>query len=243
MRSRLLLEGDKIEFRDIVTRSELDAGIKPRVYVSQILEFTNNDTIKAAMPISKGKLVPLERGKQFDAFFYTSKGIYQCVSQILERSKDNNIYMVEIKLKTDLQKFQRRQYFRLEKTLPIYYAELSEEDYLSILETKRFPEHMKDLDLFEQANTLDISGGGMRFVGRKKIDQGKKVLIMFDIDEGGRAIRYRLPATVIVSFNAQNRSGIFEHRVEYENITREYRELLIKYIFEEERKKRNVDIM
>lgn len=242
MRNRLLAEGDKIEFRDIVSRADLDAGIKPRVYVSQIFEFTDKDTIRAAMPISKGKLVPLERGKRFDVFFYTSKGIYQCVCQIIDRNKSNNIYTVEIKLLTDLQKFQRRQYYRLEKTIPIYYVGLSEEDYLSILETRRFPEHMKDLDLFEQANTLDISGGGMRFVGRKKIEQGQKVLVMFDIDENGRAIRYRLPATVIISFNVPNRSGIFEHRVEYENITREYRELLIKYIFEEERKKRNVDI-
>ena len=237
---RLLSEGDKIEFRDIVSQEDLDAGIKPRVYVSQIYEFTGNNIIKTAMPISKGKLVPLDKGRKYDTFFFTSKGIYQCITRIINRSKSDKLYTLEIEQVTELKKFQRRQYFRLEKTIPIYYAELSDEDYLSILKTHHFPESMRDIDMFENADTLDISGGGMRFVGKRQIETGKRMLIMFDINDRERQIKFRLPATVILSFKVPNRIGMYEHRIEYENITREYRELLIKYIFEEERKKRSL---
>ena len=148
MGNRLLAAGDKVEFRDSISKEDLKLGIKPKIYVSKIYDFTDEGYINVAMPISKGKLVPLERGRIFDVFFYTSKGIYQCRAKIMNRSKSDNLYSLEILLVTELQKFQRRQYFRLEKTIPIYYAELSEEDYLSILETRRFPEHMKDLDSF-----------------------------------------------------------------------------------------------
>lgn len=243
MGNRLLAAGDKVEFRDSISKEDLKLGIKPKIYVSKIYDFTDEGYINVAMPISKGKLVPLERGRIFDVFFYTSKGIYQCRAKIMNRSKSDNLYSLEILLVTELQKFQRRQYFRLEKTLPIYYAELSEENYLLILKTHQFPDDMKDINLFSQADTLDISGGGMRFVGRTQIAQGKKVLVMFDINEHGKPVKYRLPATVILSFGIRGRAGMFEHRIEFENITKEYRELLIRYIFEEERKKRRVDIL
>jgi c-di-GMP-binding flagellar brake protein YcgR len=38
-----------------------------------------------------------------------------------------------------------------------------------------------------------------------------------------------------MSFSLPNDSTKYEHRVEFENISKEYREILIKYIFEEER--------
>ena len=75
MGKRLLKTGDKIEFRDIISADDLDAGIKPRVYVSQIFEIYPSGNLNVAMPISKGQLVPLSKGKRFETFFYTSKGI------------------------------------------------------------------------------------------------------------------------------------------------------------------------
>lgn len=241
MGHRLLKNGDKIEFHDIISAEEKEAGIKPRVYVSQIFEFTPNGNLNVAMPISKGQLVPLSKGKKFDTFFYTSKGIYQCRCVVENRHKTDNLYTLEIAIQNKLQKYQRRKYFRLEKTMNVYYTELNQEDYMSILETHRFPERLKSLDMFCEGTSLDISGGGMRFVGRTPVETGKMVLIMFDVTENGKNKKIRLPATVILTFKPPGRAGIYEHRVEFENITREYRELLIRYIFEEERKKRSLE--
>lgn len=240
---KLLSTGDKIEFHDIVSAGEKEAGVIPKVYVSQVFDFLDNGNLNVAMPISKGQLIPLSKGRRFNAFFYTSRGIYQCKCQIMDRAKIDNIYSMEIALQTELQKYQRRQYFRLEKTIPVRYAELSEEDYLSILETHHFPDSLRDISIFHDANSMDISGGGMRFVGKYRIETGKKVLVIFEVVEKGTNKIFRLPATVIKSFTVQGRSNIFEHRIEFENITREYRELLIRYIFEEERKKRRLDIV
>ena len=241
MGHRLLKTGDKIEFYDIISADDKAAGVKPRTYVSQIFEFTPNGNMNVAMPISKGQLVPLSKGKRFDTFFYTSKGVFQCRCLIVDRHKSDNLYTLEISMQNELKKYQRRKYFRLEKMMNVYYVELDNEDYMSILETHRFPEGLKSLDMFCEGTSLDISGGGMRFVGKKLVDTGKMVLIMFDVTDNGKNKKIRLPASVILSFKPPGRAGIYEHRIEFENITREYRELLIRYIFEEERKKRSVD--
>lgn len=41
----------------------------------------------------------------------------------------------------------------------------------------------------------------MRFVGRKMIETGIKLLLIFQIFVGGKEIKFRLPATVRMSFH------------------------------------------
>lgn len=235
-----LSEGDKIEFREILLLSEEQTGRRPSTYASQILDFDEDDdsVMSVAMPVSKGRLVPLPKGGVFDTYFYTEKGLYRCKCRILDRVKTGNIYSINILMETELKKFQRRQYFRLEKTIPIIYTELSDEEYMALLETKRLSEDFMHAERYAEGTGLDISGGGMRFVGRKIIETGNKLMLIFQIVAGGKEVKFRLPATVRMSFSLPNDSSRYEHRVEFENISKEYRELLIKYIFEEERRMR-----
>lgn len=240
MISKLLAEGNKIDIRDILSPKEEKEGKKPNVYVSQLFDFTEDGNLKVAMPVLRGRLIPLSKGQLYDAFFYSSKGLYQSRILIVDRYKAGNIYTMEIKLTTELQKYQRRQYFRLEKTLSISYIELAEMDYDKIISTKMFPEHLKDMDIYSPGTTLDISGGGMRMVGKKLIKKGHKILVIFSIILGDKEIKFRLPATVIMSFEVQDFQNRYEHRIEFLNISQNYREMLIRYIFEEERKKRSL---
>ena len=137
-----LSEGDKIEFKEILLLSEEQTGKRPSTYASQILDFDKDDdnVISVSMPVSKGHLVPLPKGSVFDTYFYTEKGLYRCKCRILDRIKTDNIYSINISLETELKKFQRRQYFRLEKTIPIIYTELSDEEFTALLETKKLSE-------------------------------------------------------------------------------------------------------
>lgn len=232
-----LSEGDKIEFKEILLLSEEQTGKRPSTYASQILDFDKDDdnVISVSMPVSKGHLVPLPKGSVFDTYFYTEKGLYRCKCRILDRIKTDNIYSINISMETELKKFQRRQYFRLEKTIPIIYTELSDKEFTALLETKKLSEDFLHAERYAEGTCLDISGGGMRFVGSKMIETGWKLILIFQIVVGGKEIKFRLPATVRMSFSLPNDSTKYEHRVEFENISKEYREILIKYIFEEER--------
>lgn len=236
---KVLSEGDRIEFKEILLKAEEHAGKKANTYVSQIFDFDEkDDSIRVAMPISKGKLIPLPKDEVFDTFFYTSKGLYKCRSRVIDRYKVNNIYTLKISLETELQKYQRRQYFRLEKTMSLIYSTISDEEYIKMLETRKIPDEMMLSERYTEGTSLDISGGGMRFVGKKLIPTKQKVFIIFDIFTSSGQVKFKLPATVVLSFEVPNQLNKFEHRVEFENISKEYREILIKFIFEEERKAR-----
>ena len=238
MSSRLLIEGNKIDFREILTKTQIEDGIRPETYASQILEIRDEYTVVVSMPMLQGRLIPLSKGKKYQAFFYTLKGLYNCDIIVKDRHKNGNMYTMTITLETELCKYQRRQYYRLDKSIQIYYTILNGIQYETITQKRHFPESLSDISIYETGNTLDISGGGMRFIGPSKIETGKKILVVFDIVTDGRTVKFRLPATVIMSFSLENRLDRFEHRICFENISNAYREILIKYIFEEERKLR-----
>lgn len=238
MFDNLISEGDKIDFRDILTGAQVSNGVTPNVYVSQVLDFTENGNMMVAMPMRQRNLVPLSKGQQYEVFFYTHKGLYQSIAVIVDRFKSGNIYSMEISLTSELQKYQRRQYYRLEKSIAVKYAQISEEEFTAFLNDNTMPEIIQMAADFSDGTSLDISGGGLRFIGNKMIEKAGKLVVQFDIVSSGRPIRYCLPAKVIMSFELPDRINRFEHRIEFAGITSESREFLIKYIFEEERKMR-----
>lgn len=61
-----LVIGSRME---LVSKKSLRNNEERIVYASQILDF-NDDSIVCAMPIYEGRIVPLEAGKRFDAYFY-----------------------------------------------------------------------------------------------------------------------------------------------------------------------------
>lgn len=238
MSMRLLVEGNKIDFRQILSKSQVSEGMKPQTYASQILDIYDDNMILVSMPMHHGRIVPFTKGEKYEAFFYTLKGLYNCKIEVVERYKSNNMYTMKIALEGSLSKYQRRQYYRLGKTIEIKYTELDSERYDIIINKRRFPESLSNIGLYTTGNTLDISGGGLRFTGTRHIKTGEKMLVIFEIYSGGEYFKFRLPATVIMSFELENHPGMYEHRICFDNISKVYREILIKYIFEEERKMR-----
>lgn len=236
MVNRLITEGNKIDFTEVLTQIQERDGMVANTYASQVLDIEENGNLRVSMPIVRQRLVPLSKGKIYDACFYTSKGLYQSKVVIIDRFKNDNLYTMEIRLETDLAKYQRRQYYRLEKVLPVYYTSVSEEDYKFITENEEIPESLMDMSVYESGSTVDISGGGLRFVGGIQIERGDKMLVVFEVMVDGQTIKYMLLASVIMSFELPNSPKRFEHRVEFKNISDKHREILIKYIFEEERK-------
>ena len=236
MDSRVLSEGDKIEFSEVLSATQKNDGMKANVYVSQIFEINDGRHMRVAMPIKQGRVIPLSKGKEYDMFFYTSNGMFKSRAIIVDRFKSGGIYSMEIELTTEVEKYQRRQYYRLETSIPVYYAEITDSEFNYINTEKKFPDRLFGTGVCTVGNTLDISGGGLRFRGPVSVQTGSRVLAMFEIKVEDKHLKYRLPSSVILSEEMQNNRGKFEHRIEFDNISEQYREMLIKYIFEEERR-------
>lgn len=236
MANRLITEGNKIDFKDILSKEQLNGGLTPATYASQVFEIRNDNILRVSMPIEHGRIIPLSKGKKFDAFFYTAKGLYQCRVIIIDRFKINNIYMMDIELLTEPVKYQRRQYYRLELNIPVRYMQITETESNMMANEEELPERLENLSEYHTGDTIDISGGGLRFTGDALVEKGNKLAVVFDIDYEGNIERYLLAADVIMSFAIPQHHGMYEHRVEFKDISKENREMLIKYIFQEERK-------
>ena len=75
--------------------------------------------IKAAVPLDEGRIVPLAVGAEYDAYFSEGSSIYAGPCRITGRSKDMNIYTMDIVLIGDLHRVQRRGFYRLPCSRPV----------------------------------------------------------------------------------------------------------------------------
>ena len=223
--------GDKVELKGFNKEKE------PVSYMSQIMDVSDDYTIRIGMPIVKGKIIPLPKGAKFDAFFYTSKSIYRSKIVVSERYKSGNIYTMDIVLENGIKKFQRREFYRLEKMIPMKYVVLSEEECDIIAATGEIPETLNVTENSQKGMILDISGGGIRFTGDVKLENDMKLLATFEMFSGKENVKFNIPVNIVRTFKIVNESGKYENRVKYQNISRDCRELIIKSIFEEERRK------
>ena len=83
--------------------------------------------MEIAMPMEAGKLVLLQLGVRYELVFFSRESLYRTVGQVKERYKKDNIYMLEMELKSQPEKFQRREYFRYPCLLDFKYYELTAE--------------------------------------------------------------------------------------------------------------------
>lgn len=243
--SQLIETGAKLELkkiRHIETATEIS-------YVSRFLYQSSVDEAVIEMPAKAGRLVLLEQGETYQISFYTNKGVYQCQAQVVSRYYEDSLPVAVIKLRSEFEKLQRRQYYRMESVLPLEFRTVSEEEMEQMCLAKRGmikevadyegmkPETESKIRCYTGL-TLDISGGGVRFNSEYAAQSND--IIMMRIAFMSRETHKLQPlfAKVLTALPVQNRSGVFEHRVEYIAITNAERECIIRYIFAEERKRR-----
>lgn len=207
--------GDKIELISKSSKKE-----DKQVYVSKIQNFDEDGNITILAPIHQAKIVPLGINTNYYVFVYTSKGLYSCETVVSSRSKSENMYFITLKVLTKMKKFQRRQYYRLDCILPFSYN-ISEEE-----------------EEWTKATILDISGGGIRFSAEEKLERNTPIECHLKLDLDDEIKEIYVSGEIVGSKILENEKDLFENRVEFEDISNEYREIIIKYIFEEERKRR-----
>lgn len=223
---------------------------KANTYVSQLTDCIDNNVIQIAAPMKYGRVILPQSGESYNLCFYTKGGLYQCNCVILRDMKENNTILVEARLTTDLEKFQRRQYYRLDCVHEIYYRPVSKEeeelqikldknDYINEDERNKYRKRLSELDqTWNKASIVDLSGGGARFNSEKRHNEGEKIRIKLDLDLSGRLQMMNIGAVIISSNRIMNQVGIYENRAEFNNISKREREVLVQYIFEQERKRR-----
>ena len=229
MISKFVQVGNKIEIESIKKTTGELGEVTRKTYRSELYDIESEDIIKIAMPMEQSKIVLLPVDAEYSLCFYTPNGLYQCLARVVERYKSNNLFVLSMELETDLQKYQRREYYRYSCTVPVFSRCLSEEEQKTMV----WDETQKGIE----GSTLDIGGGGVRYLVSEQMTAGEMVICYLEL-EIKNTVKEIQALGKILSVRPVKDSNLFEVRVQFEKISNAAREQIIQYIFEDERKRR-----
>ncbi|SKB90517.1 c-di-GMP-binding flagellar brake protein YcgR, contains PilZNR and PilZ domains [Lachnospiraceae bacterium] len=242
MLSEYIVPGDRLELTAVhdmtgINIAEQMQGTERKVYRTRIHDIRTEDEIEIEMPLDHGTLQMLPVGGEYDLCFYSRKGLYQCYATVIDRFKSNNFFILVMNLKTNLRKFQRREYYRLNCVLEMKCRKLTQEEE-KVMED--LPVEFMNTDFtLEDGLIVDISGGGARFISDITYDTQDRILFKFTLEIDRIPRNYSLMGRVVCSNPLDGQDGKYEVRVQFVNIDGKDRESIIRYIFEEQRKIRH----
>ena len=166
--------------------------------------------------------------------------VYVLQSLFFYKSRQN----LEVELKTRLEKFQRREFYRYECSIDFKFFELTEEqaDLATVEEifAQLRDEHFNDK--IRTGTIVDISGGGIRFNSDTELKSGDHILAVAHLANERMNQEFHIVGSVI---SCEKKEQVTEKkyvsRVKFMIKDDRVREDIIRYIFEEERLTRQKD--
>lgn len=211
-----------------------------KTYKSSVFDFLGDNEIEMSMPTDGGKMVMFNIGFECQLYFYTSKGLFTCEAIVTNRYKREQFILMSVKIKTRLKKYQRREFFRLECLVDFTYYQIS--DKVAGLETtEELFEEIANPDYIEHkkfGRTKDLSGGGMRFTTMGRLEVGSKILTVMRLANDKIDHMFYLVSDIISCDPVENMPELWIVRAKFEFKNIKDRDLIIRYVFEEDRMKR-----
>ena len=219
--------GDKIAIVPYVSGDEAD-----KTYVSKVFDFTDDGNIEVLMPMEGTKIVLLPVGAEFDATFYAKKGMYGCRIKVAARFKEDNLFILSFVQVTDLEKLQRREFYRFDCVVGMNSCEVLKDDVDKFDETGLL-NFMPEPE--GKCVIIDISGGGMRFISSEHYEPGRYLRIKFILPGKNAPRKFDLLFLLIAERPAPNNPKNTEYRGKFYHISNQDQDEIVKYIFEQER--------
>ena len=238
MIEKYVVPGQKVDLKAVKNGAMTENNASDKTYTTKVFDVISEDRIEILMPIEATKLILLPVDGEYEIFFYTELGLYECVGRIVDRYKSNNVYIVLVELETNLRKYQRREYYRYSCALDMDARNLFEEELDKLNKGGGQLQLVPGLPL-KRSIIVDISGGGLRFISDYKYDKDSYILCNYHLFVKGESKEYKLICKILEVKELENRPGEYEHRVQYMNMDNGDREEIIQFIFEEERRNRH----
>lgn len=237
MLSKYVIPGNKVELQSVKRlKVSGDGNEERKVYTTKVFDVISDERIGLLMPMESTKLILLPVDAEYELCFYTDNGLYQCLAKVVDRYRENNIYVLMLDLTSNLRKYQRREYYRFSCALEMNSRELMKEE----IDSMNMSANLLQPELpLKRSVIVDISGGGLRFVSNMKYEKDSHILCNYSLLIDGEPKAYSFIGKVLMVSELPNKPGIFEHRVQYINMDVDDREEIIKFIFNEERKHRH----
>ena len=231
--SAYITPGDKIDINFLHQHNG-------KTYKSSVFDFLNDTEIEISMQTDGGKMVMFNIGFECQLYFYTSRGLFTCEAVVTNRYKRDNFYLLSVKIKTALKKVQRREFFRLECLIDFAYYKIPDE-VAKLETTEELFEEIANPEYIEHkklARTKDLSGGGCRFTTMESLEIGSKILIVIRLANEKIDHMFYLVTDIIACDPVEKMPDLWIARGKFEFKNIKDRDLIIRYVFEEDRMNR-----
>ncbi len=208
---------------------EVKKGPYKGSYESRVADI-KDEVIEILTPYREGNLVPLRQGLEVVIFFAGETAAFKFITTVENRrSEPVPVLCLGKPEEDDLVKIQRRNHFRLEARKKVWYRAL-DDDWEPVEEE------------FSETHTLDISGGGVKMLVPRdyEVVEGDFLELKLDIEE--------IEEVPIISevVNKYNRPNIPDKKplgIQFVDIDRNTRDLLMGWMFEYQRKLRRKGLL
>jgi c-di-GMP-binding flagellar brake protein YcgR len=240
-----LRPGTPIEFTIASTNSDIENNIDEdrSVYISSVFGVTKSKEIIFHIPTRKGHTVTIPMNVPFNAVFNTKKGMFQLTGEITKRGRFENFPVYVFEPSTDLKKVQRRDYFRFECLISVNILPIPEDVALlpnMVLVEDDLEKYGNTYGSPVEGNIVDLSGGGAKIHAKNDINTDRYMYVSFRLKSSSVNEVINTIARKVRSEHKKE-LGVYEHRIEFLFKEAEDREIIIKYIFDEERRLRKKD--
>ena len=237
-----LKPGTPLEFSIASTNvnGETNPDQEKSVYISSVFGVTKNEEILFHIPTRQGHTVTVPMNLNFDVVFNTRAGMFQLSGEITKRGKLENFPVYVFEPSTKLEKVQRRDYYRFSCFVPIKVLPIPED--VALLPSMELVED--DLEKYGNTygdpvdgNIVDLSGGGAKFKSKKDVTTERYMYCSFVLHTPTlNKIINVISRKVKTEYDEENK--VYIHRIEFLFKEPDDREIIIKYIFDEERRLR-----
>ena len=234
-----IIPGTKVDIRiqQDVNRSAV-TGQTVQSFVSKVFDVLDDGSLELDVPSMAGKLVLLPLNIRYEVVFSTKAGMRVGTVEIVSRYKRGQFYIMKAQLIGEVERFQRREYYRLDCTLPGYFLALNldEKTILKLPSVHDLLQTNPDLRKSMGAVTiLDLSGGGARFTSKADVGELPYALLQFTITDGNSKINVELFGKILDN-KYDRKNDLHMYRVKFLYRDSEWQDIIVKYIFEQQRK-------
>jgi c-di-GMP-binding flagellar brake protein YcgR len=187
-------------------------------YVSRVDNINEDGTIDVLIPISKRRIVYINEDTVLKVIITKEGAIYEFEAEV-----ENKLFGVDLLLRlkrtSDIQKIQRRNYFRLKSLNTIKIRKIVN------LKEAIFSEYFN-------ATMVDISGGGLAFNSELELDINDLIEISVTLNSN----TINLLGMVVRADRSEDNLKKMGYGINFEKITETERNIIMSFIFEEQRK-------
>lgn len=220
-----MADDQDLGFLKVNQRVEMSVVDTQEKYFSRV-EDVKDEGIIVAAPVKQGQVVPIAAGTALNVTILGENDMYNFQTQVLARGQLGPVPVVTLMKPDNMKKVQRRNFFRVEASLPCSFRILPEVTAMS-------------MDPFIDARLMDISGGGAMVVTEHPVV--REMILELSISLPQNQI---VPAVTKVVFVKEGKGGDKKRELAtvFLVIEEPDREKIIKFVFKRQQELRRKEL-